>query len=417
MPRENKQLSQLVDAALVVKQDVHKRVELRERLERFSKRPPVFTEEDRMHFKSEGGMYELVNSEGRSLALAGVVPRQPSLKHKPSSAACRWRAGVSSGMAPRPGSVEWHVQRLGEPHQPAAGSRPSTVPISSLRPVRPTAAEISESLAYKPVPDEEDITAGMGLSSSDEEEPEGSDGPLPEHDSEAAHKGPSRSPTATRQQSPPQPPPRPASRGRDLLQQQREERDAAMRREAVSRQNSGGVIFERLSGARPPWGAAHAMPAATEWDRRQSSPLRSLGKTTEFSGEGQALGGSRGAMGWSWAEGWASGPGSPDASRPATAWVSPFTSRPVSPLARPRSQALGTRDSGWSRRHPGEGAPVWASIHRRLKPRSAAASPGQLTHFPPAPRQSGRRSPGSRGRQRRTTARSATYRALPRAEN
>jgi len=365
----NEQLGQAVGAAIVVKRDLHKREEIRERIEFRTRRKPAFSEEDRKRFADNDKLLQgIQDDEMRSLLLAGVIPR----------------AVIKPQQRPETeGGNPYTRQTLGRNAVSDAGfSRPSTVPTGFSRPTPAKPQQISEALAYRPVPKESEIP---GWNEALEQEESAESIPSPRglrsrgtqrqtslgatRRGSLPPRGPSsRPPTQQSQQSfsrSSQLGPRPVSQGRDLLMRQSSSRDSSMRSNAMMRHRAGHALEEAQAAIdRSDSMRGLSRKSTKSWkDGAASSPMESHGSIRLAPPDSPGT-----------VESAVGGEGSQNAPVEEP-WISPWTGRVATPIARTRGLELDARISARNVGRHQPGVPVWKKSNAWLPPGGVITKP------------------------------------------
>ena len=289
------------------------------------------------------------DDEMRSLLLAGVIPR----------------AGINPQERPgTEGGNPYSRQFVSRDTVSDEGfSRPSTVPTGFFRPTPATPQQISEALAYRRVPKESEMP-GWNEALQQEESTESAPSPRAlrsrggqRHNSVASHRGylpprgpSSRPPTQQSQQSSFSRSglgSRPGSQGRDLLLRQQSSRDSSMRSNAMMRHRSGNALEEAQAAIdRGDSMRGISRKSTKSWrDAAASSPIDSHG-TTRAPPDSPGFESPLGA----------------EASQEAPVeepWVSPWTGRVATPIAKTRGLELDARISARNMGRNQPGVPVW----------------------------------------------------------
>ena len=288
----------------------------------------------------------------RSLLLAGVIPR----------------SSVNPQQRPETeGGNPYMRQSFGQNTVSDEGfQRPSTVPAGFFRPTPAKPQQISEALAYRPVPKESEIP---GWNESLEPERSAESAPSPR---DLRSRGGLRQPAlgSRRGSLPPRGPcsrphtresqqsqqsssrpglmgSRPASQGRDLLLQRQSSRDSSMRSNAMMRHRAGHALEEAQAAMdRPDSMRGHSRKSTRSWrDAAASSPIDSHGSPRarpDSPGFESTLG------------------AEPSQDAPVEEpWVSPWTGRIATPIAKTRGLELDARISARNMGTNQPGVPVW----------------------------------------------------------
>lgn len=289
-------------------------------------------------------MDSIRGDEMRSLLLAGVVPRMSARQQEDGGEHTARRPSTvptQMGMARQGSGLSWDSM-----------GRPSTVHYGGFRPTPTTPQEISEMLAYRPVPRDLQVEDW-----ADELlENEGSQGP---RSPKAARGSVSLRELSTSRSMTPRAssPSRPGSRGVDLLAKQAR-KDHAMRSEALARHHSSGSLVEsRHEPERLPSTGVRTTSRKESWgSSRALHKLHSMGSIPMAAAITQEVASP-------------SNHGQPEA--PGNAWVSPWTGRVSTPLIRSRGLALDARIVARTGLPPTPGVPVWKKSEEQGASQSA----------------------------------------------
>lgn len=391
--KSSDKLGQMVGTALVVKRDLHKRSELREKMESFQRRPPVFDSRDRytpfcqhqqqvpscsaplLHGSCPAPMADapspppslllhahrhllpsdkvalgIMNDEMRGLARVGLVPRASQ------NAACS-----EAGPFSRPATVPTHFGGTVGRSRGGGGPafRPSTVPVGIQRTgdADYLARQISDALSYKAIPplvEEPDdyLQPPSPPPQTKPGRPSTTPGGARASRAEEAGRSNSASGKANRRRMTPE------AAGRDLLVQRRLDRDAQMKGQALHREFGGRQTHAWQPHTRVPPSPGQTpgvrQPGRESEGRAFARPRRShrSAQPLQPSVDEELVRESR------------------PVDEPQTAWVSPYTGRKGTPMTRNSGLALDSAISSRSHAIPQPGVPIWkVSEQEMLKSR------------------------------------------------
>mmetsp|Transcript_16766 Transcript_16766/g.43479 ORF Transcript_16766/g.43479 Transcript_16766/m.43479 type:complete len:693 (+) Transcript_16766:72-2150(+) len=348
--KSSDKLGQMVGTALVVKRDLHKRSELREKMESFQRRPPVFDSRDRHLLPSDKVALGIMNDEMRGLARVGLVPRASQ------NAACS-----EAGPFSRPATVPTHFGGTVGRSRGGGGPafRPSTVPVGIQRTgdADYLARQISDALSYKAIPplvEEPDdyLQPPSPPPQTKPGRPSTTPGGARASRAEEAGRSNSASGKANRRRMTPE------AAGRDLLVQRRLDRDAQMKGQALHREFGGRQTHAWQPHTRVPPSPGQTpgvrQPGRESEGRAFARPRRShrSAQPLQPSVDEELVRESR------------------PVDEPQTAWVSPYTGRKGTPMTRNSGLALDSAISSRSHAIPQPGVPIWkVSEQEMLKSR------------------------------------------------